>query len=100
MSTNLKRLVPMALVFGIAMGGTAFAGANNQTDANDLYGQPNPFAAVQAPAEDSGWSTANDQRIHKELQQTSTAPSSGFGWRNLIPTAQEDLGHGRFHDPE
>ena len=102
MSRNLKILVPVVMALAMTIGGTAFAGSVNAIGANDqaLYGQPDPFAAVQAPAGDTDWASASDQRIHKELQQASTAASSGFDWKTLIPTARADVGLGEVHEPE
>ena len=84
MSRNLKILIPLVVALATTVGGAAFAGSNNSAELYDraLYGEPNPFAAVQTPDEDTGWAAASDQRIHKETQQASTAASSGFNSKN------------------
>jgi hypothetical protein len=102
MSRNLKILAPVVVALAMTISGTALAGSVNSADAYDraLYGQPDPFAAVQAPADNTDWASAGDQRIHKELQQANRAASSGVDWKTLFPAARGDAGYGEVHEPE
>ena len=102
MSRNLKILVPVVLALGVSLSGTALAASQTAADAYDqaLYGQPDPYIAVQPPADNSGWAAATDPRIHKELQRASTAHSSAVDWRNVNPTAQGNAGYDTDQEPE
>lgn len=85
-----KFLIPATLLIASTLGGAAFAGTTSQAESESLYGQPNPFAAVQAPAY---------RQMASELnlgsQQASRAYVPQSDWRQQIPAANE-----RYHDPE
>jgi hypothetical protein len=95
MSSNLKILVPAAVVLSLTLSGATLAGSITEAGDNALYGQPDPFAAVETTAEDAQWASANDQRLQEALQQASTVNTPGFGREQPAPTAHDDL-----YDPE
>ena len=95
MSSNQRFLVPTAVVLALTVSGAALAGSITEARDSALYGQPDPFAAVETTAEDAQWASANDQRLQETLQQASTVSTPGFGREQPAPTAHDDL-----YDPE
>jgi hypothetical protein len=84
-----KFLIPATLLIASTLGGAAFAGTMPNAEAESLYGQPNPFAAAQAPTADQTVATPNT-----ESQQASRIYVPRSGWQQ-IPSATH-----RYHDPE
>jgi hypothetical protein len=88
--TMKKFLIPATLLIAATLGGAAFAGTTSQAESGSLYGQPNPFAAVQTPAH---------RQMASELnlgsQQASRAYVPQSDWQQQTPAANE-----RYHDPE
>jgi hypothetical protein len=102
MSRNLMFLLPTILVLALTMSGTALAGSISPADSSDnaLYGQPDPFAAVQTPAGETWSAFANDQRVQEELQRASTARSPGFDRGQSAPAAGNERNYEDLYKPE
>lgn len=85
-----KFLIPATLLIASTLGGAAFAGTVPNAEAESLYGQPNPFAAVQTPATHQ---TASALDAGSQQASLTYVPQSD--WRQQIPAAND-----RHRDPE
>jgi hypothetical protein len=85
-----KFLIPATLLIASTLGGAAFAGSMPQAQNDALYGEPNPFAAVQTPT-----TQQLAYNVNMEAQQASRAYVPQGGWSSQAPAAGENQ-----HDPE
>lgn len=97
-----KFLIPATLLLASTLGGAAFAGSaahaeNEALYGEALYGQPNPFAAVESPAlMQQAYAGYQDPRLSAGSQQASmTYVPQHQDWAQPAPAA-----HDEFHDPE
>lgn len=92
-----KFLIPATLLLASTLGGAAFAGSAAHAENEALYGQPNPFAAVESPAlMQQAYAGYQDPRLSAGSQQASmTYVPQHQDWAQPAPAA-----HDGFHDPE
>ena len=85
-----KFLIPATLLIASTLGSAAFAGTVSNAKADSLYGQPNPFAAVQTPAMHQ---TASVLDAGSQRASLTYVPQGD--WGQQIPAAND-----RHDDPE
>lgn len=102
MFTKQKLLVLTVAALALTMSGTALAGSKSQIDTVDdaLYGQPDPFAAVQNTTENAGQFAADDDRLQSELQRASTKQITGSVDWESVQSNKVDAEHDGLYSPE
>ena len=102
MFNKQKLIVLMVAALALTMSGTALAGSISQIDTVDdaLYGQPNPFAAVENTTANDGQFAANDERLHNELQRASMKQISGSVDWESVQSNEADAANDGLYFPE
>ena len=105
-----KFLVLTVSALTLTLSGTVFAGSISQTAIveESLYGQPNPFsavdenlfAAVDDATSNAGQVTESDRQIHGDLQKANMAQTLGSAVWELVPSKNVDAENDDLHSPE